>query len=94
MITKIELVQTLKTMGCATEEDLFLWCDQLRSMLLHEYPGSEISVRSVADTAPNKIHVEVDDENDTTSEQDTVQRLINHCWDMWSKPASSGLVCA
>ena len=85
MITKIELVETLKTMDGATEEDLFLWCAQLRSKLLNEFPGTDINVQSVADMTPNKIHIEVDDETETAIVTESVQKLINHCWDMWSK---------
>ena len=84
MITKIELMETLQTMGEATEEDLFRWCAQLRSRLLNEYPGTEIEVQAVADLSPNRIHVEVDDDTDTSSAKATVQKIVRHCWEQWS----------
>ena len=85
MVTKIELVETLGTMGDATEEDLFLWCAQLRSVLLYQYTGTEIIVRAVADNSSDRICIEVDDESDTATVKDTVQKLRKHCWEMWSK---------
>ena len=85
MITKIELVETLKTMGDATEEDLFLWCAQLKSVLLNQYTGSEINVQAVADSSSNQIYIEVDDESDTATVKDTVQKLRQHYWEMWAK---------
>jgi hypothetical protein len=84
MITKIELVETLQTMGEATEEDLFRWCAQLRSRLLNEYPGTEIYVQAVADLTSNQIHVEVDDDTDTLSAKATVQKIVRQCWKLWS----------
>lgn len=84
MITKIELVETLGTMGLATEEDLFRWCDNLRSVLLSQYPGTDVEVKALVDTCPRKIHVEVDDERSAESAKDTVQGVIDHCWNLWS----------
>ena len=84
MITKIELTETLGKMGDATEEDLFRWCDNLRSVLSNQYPGTDVEVRAVADTGPDKIHVEVDDDTSATSAKDTVREVIAHCWDLWS----------
>jgi uncharacterized OsmC-like protein len=32
----------------------------------------------------NTIHVEVDDDVDTTKGQNAVQKVIDRCWQMWS----------
>jgi len=84
MITKIELIETLGKMGDATEEDLFRWRDNLRSVLSNQYPGTDVKVRAVADTGPDKIRVEVDDDTSATSAKDNVREVIAHCWDLWS----------
>jgi len=85
MIVKIEVVESLKTMGNSTEEDLFIWCAQLRSVLLNQYPGTEINVQAVADMSSNEIYIGVEDESDAAIVKDTVQNIRNRCWEDWSK---------
>lgn len=84
MITKIELTETLEPMGEATEEDLFRWCTHLKSELMNQYPGTEVSVKAVADKSPCKIYVEDTEGNDSYVIRVAVQEFINQCRDKWS----------
>jgi hypothetical protein len=84
MITKIELTETLEPMYEATDEDLFRWCTHLKSELMNQYPGTEVSVKAVADKSPCKIYVEDTEGNDSYVIRVAVQEFINQYRDKWS----------
>jgi hypothetical protein len=65
-------------MGEATVEDLFRWCDNHRSVLLGQYPGTHVEVEALADTSTNKISVEVDDDTSAARAKDTAHEVIRH----------------
>jgi hypothetical protein len=84
MITKIELIQTLDSMGKrATADDLSNWCKHLRVELKEQFVDAVIVFHRLPDKTPSKIHVEAEGEDENTAKY-IVEKFINHTWNEWS----------
>ncbi len=84
-ITKIEITQSIHTMGEVTEEQAAEWNDFLESKLTEEFPQAEISVKLSKRSDSNNLYAESRDDADgcpiDTDPKNTVQEFINYCWD-------------
>jgi hypothetical protein len=85
MITKIDITETVQTMGETSAADAELFCDFLRAELVDEYPDAEISVTLNNRISSTVIYVETDLDEDgcptNMNAEDEIQEFINRKWD-------------
>lgn len=80
-ITKIDLTETIHTMGETTEDEAEFFVDYLRNELADEYPEAEINVTLNNRQSSTVINVETEDGWDETDARDEVHEFINTAWD-------------
>jgi hypothetical protein len=81
MITKIELTETIHTMGDTTEEEAAEFCEFLETKLAQKYPSAEVTVHLDNHQSSTSLYVEDADNYDAKCE---VNEFINACWEIWS----------
>jgi hypothetical protein len=80
-IIKIEMTETLDTMGEATADDLNRWVEFLQDELFTEYPDADVSVNA-GRTA--KLWVQTSDFNFSAERaKNEIREFKNRCWDRW-----------
>ena len=86
-ITKIEITQSIHTMGKITEDLAAEWIEFLKSKLAEKFPYAEISVKLSNRSDSNNLYAESRDDGDgcpiDTDPKNTVQEFISSCWDWW-----------
>ena len=85
MITKIDITETIHTMGETNETDAEKFCEYLAEQLADEYPDAEISVKLNNRISSTVIYVETDVDDDgcptNMNAEDEIQEFINRKWD-------------
>lgn len=87
MITKIDLTETIHTMGETTEEEAAAFCSHLETKLSEEYPDAEIRVKLDNRMSDTVLYAECDtDEEGLPTDMEpvaTVREFINLVWERW-----------
>lgn len=85
MITKIEITETVQTMGETNEADAEKFCKYLEEQLADEYPDAEISVKlnnRISSTIIYVDEVETDDDCPTNMNAESeIREFINSVWE-------------
>lgn len=86
-ITKIEITETIQTMGDTTEiqaRDFMSWIEE---QLHSEYPNAELSLKLDNRQSNSTVYAESATDSDgipiETEPEDMVREFINRCWDKW-----------
>lgn len=86
-ITKIELTETINTMGETTEEQAAEFVEHLKSELADEFPNATISVKLNNRQSDTTVYVESAVDSDgcplETEPEAVVREFINRVWDRW-----------
>lgn len=86
-ITKIELTETIHTMGDTTEDQAVAFVEHLESELADEFPSAAITVELNNRQSDTTVYAESEVDDDgcplETDPEAVVREFINRVWDRW-----------